>query len=115
MKNLIVAIATASLLFSVPAAARDRGYHGRDVYNTSNQYRGYYGGYYKRHHNDSGKWVAPLVGGIILGAIISNNNRRTVDQSRDVYVYRESVPQVTCWDVRNVDIYGNVYYTRECR
>lgn len=110
MKNLIVAIATASLLFSVPAAARDRGYHRGDVYNTSHQYRDYH-----RGHNNGGKWVAPLIGGIILGAIITNNNRRTVEQPRDVYIYREPVPQVTCWDIRNVDIYGNVYYTRECR
>lgn len=111
MKNLIVAIATASLLFSVPAAARDRGYHRGDVYNTSHQYRNYH-----RDRNNGGKWVAPLIGGIILGAVISRSNNRevVVQQPQDVYVY-QTPPAVTCWETRRMDYYGNVYYTRECR
>lgn len=107
MKNLFVAIATASLLFSTQAVARDRR---GDSYNRHHEYSDH------PRHRDGGRWVAPLLGGIILGAIITRNNRQYVDeQPRDVYIYREPVPQVTCWDIRNYDIYGNVYYTRECR
>lgn len=111
MKKLIVAIATSSLLLSTPVSARDREYRNRDEYRSSHQDRDHH-----RSRRDNGdRWVVPLVGGIILGAVISRStNREVVVPPQDVYVY-QTPPTITCWETRRVDYYGNVYYTRECR
>jgi hypothetical protein len=69
MKKLIVAVAALSLL-ATPAFA--------------DEHRGGYE--YHEHHGNGGGWVAPLLGGIILGGIISRH------QYEDRY--RNAPPQV---------------------
>jgi hypothetical protein len=110
MKNLVVTIATASLLLSTPAAARGHGGYGGDRHHRSSEHS-------ERHHG-GGRWVAPLIGGIVLGAIISSS-RNTVDQDKEVRVY-EAPPEYyrvqseRCVLEQRFDRYGSEYYVKRC-
>jgi hypothetical protein len=42
-------------------------------------------GSHHNHHRGGDRWVAPLVGGIILGAMISKQNEVVVDE-RPIYI-----------------------------
>lgn len=58
--------------------------------------------YYRshNHHNhNGGKWVAPLIGGVVLGAIIADANAKQKERenTRSVVVVRE--PQQRCEEV----------------
>lgn len=107
MKKIITAIAIASML-STPAMARDRRHH-------DNGHRS----------SNAGAVIAGIVGGVILGAAISEGNRgRRYEHHRyDDYPeprhetydrYGSNVYESRCRDVRRVDYYGNVYYQRFC-
>jgi hypothetical protein len=54
--------------------------------------------YYRSHnhhnHKGSGKWVAPLIGGIVLGAIISDAKAKERENNRKIIVVKE--PQKHC-------------------
>ena len=54
--------------------------------------------YYRSHnhhnHKGSGKWVAPLIGGIVLGAIISDAKAKERENNRKIIVVKE--PQRHC-------------------
>ena len=64
MKKLLAAVIFSVVSSSVLAG----GSHGHHV-----------------HHRSSDRWVAPLVGGIILGTIISRQNEVVVDE-RPIYI-----------------------------
>lgn len=110
MKKFLTAVAVASLI-STPALARDRG-HDR-------------GGHHERHRGNGGKWVAPLIGGVILGAIIAGSDKdgdsdyydRRVYRERPVddYYYDRSYYRRTCWIEERVDYYGYIRQYRVCR
>jgi hypothetical protein len=65
-----------------------------------------------RHHDN---WVAPLVGGVILGAIITDANKERVERER---VIVQSVPvnpsNCTEWkEIMTTD--GKIYRERTCK
>lgn len=76
MRKLITSVLIASTLIATPALAR--GDHGRDRNHRS-----------ERNERHGGGWVAPLLGGIILGAIIADSDR---DERRDRYEDRRYRP-----------------------
>ena len=106
MKKLALAIAAASMAVT-PAMAHER------------------------HHG--GKWVAPLIGGLIVGALIAGGSRDNSDvtyqgeryynddrprvEYYDSYEYRRHYGDYThyCVTSQHVDRWGYVYYTRQCQ
>ena len=110
-KILAVAIASTALL-AVPAQAQHYGHHG-------------YKGPRVQHHGygHGGGWVAPLIVGGVLGAVIASNKEKetVIVQEQPVIirqpspVYVQTVPQTTCtaWkEIMNSD--GTVYRERTC-
>lgn len=111
MKKLISLITMAAMLaVSTPVVAG--GHRDYRWGNDHNRHSPYYGhtrrnhGHYDRHHRrdriNAGEAIA-IVGGIaILGAIISDSNRRNdrvaVERNREV-----------CQDITRYDRYGNAY------
>lgn len=108
MKKFLLAtmIAIAGVSATVPAQAQhyDRrgGYHG---------HRG--GGY---------GWVAPLVGGAIIGGVIANQYYRPAPPP-PVYVYPQEPIYVNppvygnttvCRPIQAIDQFGYRYWTQEC-
>ena len=94
MKKLVLAVA---LLATSTIALADRDDRGR----------GYgYRGYEYHHHSD---WVAPMVGGAIIGAVIYDiyNRPRVVQQPQVVYVEPTPQPIYQYQDV--YDSYCNCY------
>ncbi len=57
--------------------------------------------YYRSHnhhnHKGSGKWVAPLIGGVVLGAIIADAKAKERENNQNVIIVRE--PQQQCEQV----------------
>lgn len=53
--------------------------------------------YYRSHnhhnHKGSGKWVAPLIGGVVLGAIIADANAK--QKEREVVVVKQKCEPIT--------------------
>lgn len=116
MKKFILAL-TALSMIATPAMAQNRDYRwGVDSNRNSpyyNQNRGQTRDYDRGHRHrgrvSTGEAVALILGGAILGAAISKNNRR----EREV-VYQEYRTQV-CQDVVKHDYYGNPYVAgRNC-
>lgn len=110
MKKFLIAL-TALSMIATPAMARDR--HGRHD-------RG----------DRTGAVIAGVVGGIVLGAVLSDRrerddryyrdyNRIPYEEQRlreiDAYNRYWTQPQRTCIEVRYVDYYGNVTSRYECR
>lgn len=118
MRNLVIAT-IAALMVVTPANARERHSEGRS------------GGH---------GWVAPLIGGVILGAVIAGSKDRDRDRDRyddryerdrdrydrdNRYRYRAPygyerpnysgpAPRYYCLESQEVDRYGNIYYVQHC-
>lgn len=54
----------------------------------------HYDQYRSHHHHGGGKWVAPLIGGVVLGAIIADAKAKERENNQNVIVIRE--PQQHC-------------------
>ncbi len=72
----------ASLLVAVPAQARDHRW-GVD----SNRHSPYHNSH--RHHNHGNKWIGPLIGGVILGTVITSRSA----QAESVPVIVQPMPE----------------------
>ncbi len=114
MKKFLIALATFSMIAS-PAMARDHRYerHGRG--------------------DRTGAVIAGVIGGVVLGAVLSDRRDRDYrddryyrdynripyeeQRLRDIERYNRywTQPQRTCVEVRYVDYYGNVTSRYECR
>ena len=82
----IISLVAISMLLATPAVAGPR-------------HHDYYRSYNHHNHKGSGKWVAPLIGGVVLGAIIADANAKQKERenARRVIVVRE--PQQRCEEV----------------
>jgi hypothetical protein len=110
MKKIVSLITMAAMLaVSTPAVANGRHNDYRWGVDSNRN-----SPYHNRHHRNknrinTGEAVALILGGAILGAAISKNNRR----EREV-VYQDYRTQV-CQDVVKYDYYGNPYVAgRNC-
>jgi len=77
------------------------------------------------HHHQQHNWVAPLIGGVIIGGAIANQYYRTPPYAPPVYVYPPEPVYVyppvygygnttVCRPVQAIDQYGYRYWTQEC-
>jgi Ni/Co efflux regulator RcnB len=106
MKKLLASIIAISMI-ATPALAQRNDRHNGGY----ERYERYERNHHKRHNRGvrTGEAVALILGGAILGAAISKNNRR----EREV-VYQDYRTQV-CQDIIKYDYYGNPYVTgRNC-
>lgn len=107
MKKFILAL-TAMSMIATPAMAQHRNGH----YRYDNHQR-----YHRDRGVSTGEAVAIGIGALILGAVISNNQRNKEREQPRTYV--ESPPvwntPADCVAVRRIDPYGNVYYERYCK
>jgi hypothetical protein len=110
MKKIVSLITMAAMLaVSTPAIANGRHNDNRWGVDSNRN-----SPYHNKHHRNknrinTGEAVALILGGAILGAVISKNNRR----EREV-VYQDYRTQV-CQDIIKYDYYGNPYVTgRNC-
>ena len=87
----------------------------------------------ERHHDNTGAVVAGVLGGIILGAVITESSRERRDdrydrddrrvpydqyrRMREIDDYNRywTDPRRRCFDVTRYDYYGNPYYDRVCQ
>lgn len=108
MKKIITTFIVLASLLATPAMAHDSREH--------------------RRNDRGGDWIVPLIGGVIIGVIVSdrdernrrNENRRSRD--RDPYYYDQYTmppqPQYYehyCVTEQMRDIYGRLYYRRTCQ
>ena len=125
MIKKILAATVACSLIATPALAGGRHDHGRG---------------HSEHHKSGGKWVAPLIGGIIIGALIGGSSRERREDpyydrqptyppqdSRDIptyynyqynpdaHAYERGYYTHYCVTSQQVDRWGNVYVTRTCQ
>ena len=103
MKKLLASIIAVSMIATPALAQRNDRQYG--------SYERYERNQHKRHNRGvkTGEALALILGGAILGAAISKNNRR----EREV-VYQDYRTQV-CQDIIKYDYYGNPYVTgRNC-
>lgn len=107
MRKLLTAIIATSFM-ATPALARDH-------------YREY--DRHDRHEHHGGGWVAPLIGGIVLGAVLADRRNEERQEERreqrvvrygDRWYYYEPY-QPTCWEEERVDYYGYIRTYRVCR
>jgi len=70
MKKLLILI--TALLVSTGAMAQHHGYHGH-------------------HGHGGGNWVGPLIGGVVLGTIITNSQRPVIVQQPPVIVQQPPI------------------------
>jgi hypothetical protein len=56
-----------------------------------NKHHDYYRSHNHHNHKGSGKWVAPLIGGVVLGAIIADAKAK----ERDVIVVKQKCEPIT--------------------
>lgn len=107
MKKLLASIIAVSMIATPALAQRNDRHHG-----SYERYERYERNHHKRHNRGvkTGEAVALILGGAILGAAISKNNRR----ERETVVYQDYRTQV-CQDIIKYDYYGNPYVTgRNC-
>ncbi len=91
MKKLIPALIALMLItFSYDASARDRHYRRSHHYSYGHHYSGHhfsFGHHYSSHHSDAG-W---LLGGLVLGSVLSRPQYRYDYRSQPVVRTREIV------------------------
>jgi Ni/Co efflux regulator RcnB len=107
MKKLLASIIAVSMIATPALAQRNDRQYG-----SYERYERYERNHHKRHSRGvkTGEAVALILGGAILGAAISKNNRR----ERETVVYQDYRTQV-CQDIIKYDYYGNPYVTgRNC-
>ena len=108
MKKLLASIIAVSMIATPALAQRNDRQYG-----SYERYERYERNHHKRHNRGvrTGEAVALILGGAILGAAISKNNRR----ERETVVYQDYRTQV-CQDVIRYDTYtGNPYVAgRNC-
>jgi hypothetical protein len=95
-----LAIATGLMILTLSSSVLAQGY---------NRGHGHY-------HNGGGNWVAPLVGGVIIGGIIGS--MASPPPPPVVYVAPPAPQYVppTCWDeIVGYDAWGRPVYRRYCR
>lgn len=103
MKKLVLAAAVLSMI-ATPAMAN----HNR---------------HYRHHNRDNGAWVGPVIGGLVLGAIIAGSARNRQPEP-NYPVYRNQVPrngwveervvEPVCQITRYYDNYGRLIERKEC-
>ena len=61
---------------------------------------GHYGHHGHRYHGGggSGKWVAPLIGGVIVGAILTDAARANQQSPQPPIIIQQSIPQTSTYN-----------------
>jgi len=99
MHKFLASLAALSLLAATSASAEP--WH---------EHREYY-------HEHRGNWVAPSLGGLVIGAVVSDVARQHQEryEDRQYYDYRDySRRQLVCSEWTTYDYYGNPEYHRSC-
>ena len=97
-----------ALAVTTPAVASGRDHYYRN-YNHHNH----------RHHSNGDKWIAPLIGGVILGAVINEANKPKEKVVKEVVVQAPPVTVtkvIVCTEWKEIMTSdGRVYKERTCR
>lgn len=115
MRKLLSSILIAATLISVPAQARSRDDGGY----RNHRYERHYDQRHDRHRGGS-NWVPALIGGIVLGAVISESTRNDrydhYDRRDDRYYDRDRrYYEYECIIDHTFDRYGREIERRICR
>ena len=85
MKKVLALILALAIATPALASGRDHNRHG--IYNKYNNH------HIQHHrHRNGDKWVVPLIGGVILGAVI---NEASKPKTREVIVVKQKCEPVT--------------------
>ena len=123
MRHFLLLITLVTTLAALPALAENRQHGGHNRGHQMQpqhhrghqmqpqhhaQHRGHHGGGYRGHHGHHGghrsHWVAPFVGGAIIGGMMAHQ-----------YNYSSSIhSDPTCPPVIVQDHYGNRFWARSC-
>jgi hypothetical protein len=124
MKKIVAAIIGSLFLVSSSAALADPWHERHEHFENHERYE-------HREHHDRNNWVVPLLGGLIVGAVVADASRDHHDHDHDTYsqptvpyrtitVRREHygyyyTPTYSCtsWNLQ-YDQYGSQEYVRTC-
>jgi hypothetical protein len=107
MRKVIIGLAAAIIVFGACSAEAQQRHHGGG-------HRGHHGGGHQHRGNGGGNWVAPLVGGLVLGGVLYGLSQPSY-AAPPMYIEQPQY-QRQCWNEPQYDHYSRYMGDRRvCR